>query len=114
MEEKKNLTEDERKKLKDNLKKQIDEMSDEELDMVAGGYEVWRPSLCSLKRYKFTEEEVKLLLKLGFKIEANQEYKYDELLDIFQLHNRWPGNNLLEHEKELERWMEHNFGFNKS
>ena len=36
-EEKKNLTEEERKELKENLKNQIDEMPDEELDKVAGG-----------------------------------------------------------------------------
>ena len=38
MEEKKNLTEEERKELRKNLKKQFDELSDEELDIVAGGY----------------------------------------------------------------------------
>lgn len=36
-EEKKNLTEEERKELKEGLKNQIDEMSDDELDKVAGG-----------------------------------------------------------------------------
>ncbi|SEP90003.1 hypothetical protein SAMN02910289_00834 [Lachnospiraceae bacterium RM5] len=39
-EEKKNLTDEERKELKANLKKQIDEMSDEELDGVAGGMSI--------------------------------------------------------------------------
>lgn len=37
---KKNLIEEERKELKENLKKQIDEMSDEELDGVAGGMSI--------------------------------------------------------------------------
>ena len=36
-EEMKNLTEDERKELKENLKKQIDELSDEELNNIVGG-----------------------------------------------------------------------------
>ena len=36
-EEKKNLTEEERKELKEGLKKQVDELSDEELEQVAGG-----------------------------------------------------------------------------
>ena len=36
-EEKKNLTDEERKELKEGLKKKTDEMSDEELENVAGG-----------------------------------------------------------------------------
>ena len=37
---KKNLTEEERKELKENLKKQIDGLSDEELDNVVGGMKI--------------------------------------------------------------------------
>jgi len=49
-EEKKNLTDEERKELKEGLKKKIDEMSDEELDGVAGGVMNWQQLIEGAKR----------------------------------------------------------------
>ncbi len=115
MEEKKSLTAEERIELKERLKKQIDELSDEELDRIAGGYETWRPGVIgNYKRYRFTEEEAAKLQSLGFNIEPNQEYRYDKLQDIFHTSTMWTGNNLLDHEKDFEGWLEYCFKFKKS
>ena len=55
-EEKKNLTEEERKELKEGLKEKIDELSDEELAKVAGGWTDRDPY--QEQRFVFTEEEL--------------------------------------------------------
>ena len=49
-EEKKKLTEEERKELKEGLKKKIDEMSDDELNKVAGGGINWQQMIDGAKR----------------------------------------------------------------
>lgn len=51
-EEKKNLTDEERKELNGNLKNQIHEMSDKELDNVAGGATLIDPRTTPIKSYK--------------------------------------------------------------
>lgn len=83
--EKKNLTEEERKELKEGLKKKIDEMSDDELNKVAGGFEMWYPGWYTNWKFKFTEEEVKKLLTYGFKLEQDRVYDLGELTKIFNI-----------------------------
>ena len=45
-----------RKIIKDKLKKQIDELSDEELDKIAGGVESDTDFVCSICGEKFTDK----------------------------------------------------------
>ena len=77
-EEKKNLSKEERQELKGKMKKQIDEMSDEELDKVAGGFTDRNPY--QEQRFVFTEEE---LIKLynGICPKCNQKIDKTKILE---------------------------------
>ncbi|SEP90208.1 hypothetical protein SAMN02910289_00840 [Lachnospiraceae bacterium RM5] len=77
-EEKKKLTDEE-------LKKQIDELSDEELDKVAGGFEILREDIWCEMSYKFTEEETNKLLAHGFQIQPNRTYNIAEVIAMLNL-----------------------------
>ena len=73
-EEKKNLTDEERKELKEGLKKKIDEMSDDELDKVAGGWYVI-----------ISEETVNQIMSTGICPKCNQKLS-DKSSDIALAH----------------------------
>ena len=58
-EEKKNLTDEERKELKDDLKGQVDELTDEELSQIAGGIycpKIVVPILKNIRRCQYCNE----------------------------------------------------------
>ena len=63
-------------------KKEINkkEMTDEELDKVAGGFEMWRAEYWDETSYKFTEKETKKLLARGFEFQPNYTYTIDRVI----------------------------------
>ena len=74
---------EERKVLKEKLKKQIDELTDEELENVAGGAAMCDPGFLKEMRFMFTPEDVEILKQNGFyDVLPNQLYTTSALKEM--------------------------------
>ena len=61
------------------------ELTEEELNKVAGGFEILREDIWCEMSYKFTEEETNKLLAHGFQIQPNRTYNIAEMITMLNL-----------------------------
>jgi len=61
------------------------ELTEEELNKVAGGFEILREDIWCEMSYKFTEEETNKLLAHGFQIQPNRTYNIAEMIAMLNL-----------------------------
>ena len=61
------------------------ELTEEELNKVAGGFEILREDIWCEMSYKFTEEETNKLLAHGFQIQPNRTYNIAEVIAMLNL-----------------------------
>lgn len=61
------------------------ELTEEELNKVAGGFEILREDMWCEMSYKFTEEETNKLLAHGFQIQPNRTYNIAEMIAMLNL-----------------------------
>ena len=61
------------------------ELTEEELNKVAGGFEILRDDIWCEMSYKFTEEETNKLLAHGFQIQPNRTYNIAEMIAMLNL-----------------------------
>ena len=61
------------------------ELTEEELNKVAGGFEILREDIWCEMSYKFMEEETNKLLAHGFQIQPNRTYNIAEMITMLNL-----------------------------